>query len=117
VRYLGVDEIFLGHRDKFVTVVSDLESGEPLWVGLERKQQTLNVQVPTNGRSGAWDEHRTWHRASVSLRLAASVSATTSAGRSDSPPRLAELLGEGREHGVEADADPLLVLRFASTEC
>jgi len=42
VRYLGVDEIFLGKRDKFLTVVSDLESGEPLWVGLERKQETLD---------------------------------------------------------------------------
>jgi hypothetical protein len=27
---------------KFLTVVSDLESGEPLWVGLERKQETLD---------------------------------------------------------------------------
>src|SRR5262249_62120869 len=42
VRYLGVDEILLGKRDKFLTVVSDLESGEPLWVGLERKQETLD---------------------------------------------------------------------------
>jgi transposase len=42
VRYLGVDEIFLGKRDKFLTVVSDLETGEPLWVGLERKQETLD---------------------------------------------------------------------------
>jgi transposase len=42
LRYLGVDEIFLGQRDKFLTVVSDLETGEPLWVGRERKQETLD---------------------------------------------------------------------------
>ncbi len=42
LRYLGVDEIFLGQRDKFLTVVSDLESGEPLWVGRERKRETLD---------------------------------------------------------------------------
>jgi hypothetical protein len=35
VRYLGVDEIFLGKAVKFLTVVSDLETGEPLWVGRE----------------------------------------------------------------------------------
>src|SRR5882724_8987847 len=42
LRYLGVDEIFLGQRDKFLMVVSDLETGEPLWVGLERKRETLD---------------------------------------------------------------------------
>jgi len=42
LRYLGVDEIYLGQRDKFLTVVSDLESGEPLWVGRERKRETLD---------------------------------------------------------------------------
>src|SRR5712691_318875 len=42
LRYLGVDEIYLGKRDKFLTVVSDLDSGEPLWVGLERKRETLD---------------------------------------------------------------------------
>src|SRR2546425_10813033 len=31
-RYLGVDEIFLG-KIKFLTVVSDLETREPLWDG------------------------------------------------------------------------------------
>ncbi len=41
-RYLGVDEIFLGKTVKFLTVVSDLETGEPLWVGLERKRVTLD---------------------------------------------------------------------------
>lgn len=39
---MGVDEIFLGKKTKFVTVVSNLESGEPLWFGLERKKETLD---------------------------------------------------------------------------
>jgi transposase len=42
LRYLGVDEIYLGKRDKFLTVVSDLETGEPIWVGRERKRETLD---------------------------------------------------------------------------
>src|SRR5216683_3249456 len=42
LHYLGVDEIFLGKTIKFLTVVSDLETGEPLWVGLERKRETLD---------------------------------------------------------------------------
>ena len=42
LRYVGVDEIFLGKTVKFLTVVSDLETGEPLWVGLERKRETLD---------------------------------------------------------------------------
>jgi transposase len=42
LHYLGVDEIFLGKTVKFLTVVSDLETGEPLWVGRERKQETLD---------------------------------------------------------------------------
>ena len=39
---MGVDEIFLGRKTKFVTVVSNLETGEPLWFGLERKKETLD---------------------------------------------------------------------------
>ena len=42
LRDLGVDEIYLGRRDKFLTVVSDLESGEPLWAGQDRKRETLD---------------------------------------------------------------------------
>jgi transposase len=37
-----VDEIFLGKGTKFRTVVSNLETGEPLWMGLERKRETLD---------------------------------------------------------------------------
>lgn len=42
LRQMGVDEIFLGKSTKFVTVVSNLESGEPLWFGRERKKETLD---------------------------------------------------------------------------
>jgi transposase len=42
LRHMGVDEIFLGKTTKFVTVVSNLESGEPLWFGRERKKETLD---------------------------------------------------------------------------
>jgi transposase len=39
---MGVDEIFLGKKTKFVTVVSNLKTGEPLWFGMERKKETLD---------------------------------------------------------------------------
>ena len=37
-----MDEIFLGKGGKFLTVVSNLETGEPVWVGRERKRETLD---------------------------------------------------------------------------
>lgn len=39
---MGVDEIHLGKKQKFLTVVSNLETGEPLWFGRERKEETLD---------------------------------------------------------------------------
>lgn len=42
LRQMGVDEIFLGKKQKFITVVSNLETGEPLWFGAERKKETLD---------------------------------------------------------------------------
>jgi transposase len=42
LKHLGVDEIFLGKSTKFITVVSNLETGEPLWFGPERKKETLD---------------------------------------------------------------------------
>src|SRR5437879_13682385 len=39
---MGVDEIYLGKKMKFLTVVSNLESAEPVWFGQERKQETLD---------------------------------------------------------------------------
>ena len=42
LRQMGVDEIYKGKKDKFLTVVCNLESGEPLWFGKERKKETLD---------------------------------------------------------------------------
>src|ERR1700752_4458564 len=39
---MGVDEIYLGKQMKFITVVSNLDTGEPLWFGQDRKQETLD---------------------------------------------------------------------------
>jgi len=42
LRQMGVDELYLGKKQKFVTGVSNLESQEPLWLGEERKKETLD---------------------------------------------------------------------------
>jgi transposase len=42
LRQMGVDEIYLGKKQKFLTVVSNLQTGEPLWFGWERKKATLD---------------------------------------------------------------------------
>jgi transposase len=43
LRQMGVDEIHLGKKQKFLTVVCNLETGEPLWFGRERKKETLDT--------------------------------------------------------------------------
>ena len=43
---MGVDEIYLGKKQKFLTVVCNLETGEPLWFGHERKKETLDDVLP-----------------------------------------------------------------------
>jgi transposase len=43
LRQMGVDELYQGKRDKFLTVVSNLETGEPLWFGRDRKKETLDI--------------------------------------------------------------------------
>jgi transposase len=42
LRQMGIDELYLGKKQKFLTVVSNLESQEPLWFGKERKKETLD---------------------------------------------------------------------------
>jgi len=42
LKQMGVDEIYFGKHMKFITVVSNLETGEPLWFGQDRKQETLD---------------------------------------------------------------------------
>lgn len=45
LRQVGVDEKYLGRRHKreenFVTIVSNLETGEPVWMGYGRSEATL----------------------------------------------------------------------------
>ena len=56
LRHMGVDEIYRGKKDKFLTVVSNLETGEPLWFGPARKKETLD-DFFCNQLSGRKREH------------------------------------------------------------
>jgi transposase len=47
LRQMGVDEMHLGRKQKFLTVVCNLETGEPLWFGRERKKETLDEYFRT----------------------------------------------------------------------
>ena len=49
---MGVDEIFLGKKQKFVTVVSNLETVEAVWFGRERKKETLDEFFRTQLSAG-----------------------------------------------------------------
>jgi transposase len=42
LRQMGVDEIHLGKKQKFLTVVCNLQTGEPQWFGRDRKKETLD---------------------------------------------------------------------------
>jgi transposase len=42
LRQMGVDELYLGSSQRFITVVSNLETAEPLWFGEGRKEETLD---------------------------------------------------------------------------
>jgi transposase len=42
LRQMGVDEIYLGKKQKFLSVVCNLETGEPVWFGQERKKESLD---------------------------------------------------------------------------
>ena len=47
LRQMGIDEIYRGKKGKFLTVVCNLETGEPLWFGKERKKETLDEYFRT----------------------------------------------------------------------
>jgi transposase len=47
---MGVDELYRGKKDKFLTVVCNLETGEPLWFGNTRKKETLDEYFRTQLR-------------------------------------------------------------------
>jgi transposase len=38
---MGVDEIHLGRKQKFITAVNNLDAAEPMWFGQERKKDIL----------------------------------------------------------------------------
>ena len=56
LRQMGADEIHIGKKQKFLTVVCNLETGEPLWFGRERKKETLDAffqeELSTRQRRG-----------------------------------------------------------------
>ena len=58
VREMGVDEIYFGKQMKFITVVSNLETGEPLWFGQDRKQETLDGFFRTQLNATAAETNR-----------------------------------------------------------
>jgi hypothetical protein len=43
---MRVDKTYLGKNQKFITVVSNLGSGEPLWFGREGKKAGTGLQKP-----------------------------------------------------------------------
>lgn len=51
LRDAGLDEKYLGRRhkrdEKFVTIASNLENGEPLWIGFGRSQETVKRWLAT----------------------------------------------------------------------
>lgn len=74
LRHVGVDEKWLGRRHhldhKFLTIVSDLDTGEPLWIGKGRAEATLATWLATlsvEQKQGivlfAMDMHRAFYNA------------------------------------------------------
>ena len=56
LRQMGVDEIYLGKKQKFLSVVCNLETGEPLWFGQERKKETLDgFSDRAQRQTASWD--------------------------------------------------------------
>jgi len=51
LRHVGIDEKYLGRRHKldedFVTIVSNVETGEPLWIGYGRSEATVAKWLQT----------------------------------------------------------------------
>jgi hypothetical protein len=42
LRLMGVDEIHLRKKQKFLSIVCNLEGGEPVWFGKGRKKERLD---------------------------------------------------------------------------
>jgi len=51
LRHVGIDEKWLGRRHrlehKFVTIVSNLKTGEPIWIGPHRREDTVRTWLAT----------------------------------------------------------------------
>jgi transposase len=51
LRFVGLDEKYLGRRnkwdDKYVTIASNLDTGEPLWIGFGRREETVKSWLAT----------------------------------------------------------------------
>ena len=50
LRQMGIDENHIGKKEKFITVVSNLETGEPVWFGKERKKETIDGFFATQSK-------------------------------------------------------------------
>ena len=51
LRHVGIDEKWLGRRHKrdyqYVTIISNLETGEPIWIGPHRREETVREWLKT----------------------------------------------------------------------
>jgi transposase len=82
LRQIGIDEKWLGRRHRldhdFVTIVSDLQTGEPLWIGPGRSEATVALWLATvtdEQKAGlklaAMDMHRAfWNAIKADPKLA-----------------------------------------------
>ena len=58
LRQMGVDEIYRGKSDKFLTVVSNLETGEPLWFGKGTEEGDAGRVLPNAVEERPAQTHR-----------------------------------------------------------
>jgi len=58
LKQMGVDEIYRGKNDKFLTVVSNLETGEPLWFGRSGRRRRWTSTSGRNSEAGSANASR-----------------------------------------------------------
>lgn len=74
LRHAGIDEKWLGRRHRrehaYVTIISNLETGEPLWIGPHRREETVRQWLSTLSREQkagiqliSMDMHRPFYNA------------------------------------------------------
>jgi hypothetical protein len=97
LRQAGVDEKWLGRRHaldrKFVTIVSNLETGEPVWLGKGRSEGTLKRWLQSLSRDQkaaitlvAMDMHRAYWNAVDNTRVWSTRPSSTTRSTSPSSP-------------------------------